>query len=82
MTPSLTALDLFAGTGWGVACQWLGIDEHGVEVMPEALGVRALNGMRTAYTDVWSGLLGHERVPAYNTLIASPPSSAFLTISA
>ena len=82
MTPSrtaldLVALDLFAGTGWGVACQWLGIDEHGVEIMPEALGVRALNGMRTAYTDVWAGLLGTVPVPAYNVLIASPPCQTF-----
>ena len=80
MTPSkadLVALDLFAGTGWGVACQWLGIDEHGVEIMPEALGVRALNGMRTAYTDVWAGLLGTVPTPAYNVLIASPPCQTF-----
>lgn len=73
----LVALDLFAGSGWGVACQELGIDEHGVEVMPEAIGVRALNGMRTAYADVWAGLLGLERTPAYNLLIASPPCQTF-----
>lgn len=31
----MIALDLFAGTGWGVACQRLGIEEYGVEIMPE-----------------------------------------------
>lgn len=52
----MIALDLFAGTGWGVACQALGIDEHGVEIMPEAQATRARNGMRTIYGDVWEGL--------------------------
>lgn len=50
------ALDLFAGTGWGVACQRLGIEEYGVEIMPEARATRAANGMHTVYADVWSGL--------------------------
>lgn len=57
----MIALDLFAGTGWGVACQRLGIQEYGVENMPEAVAVRAANGMHTAYRDVWEGLLGEER---------------------
>lgn len=52
----MIALDLFAGTGWGVACQALGIDEHGVEIMPEAIATRKANGMRTIYPDVWEGL--------------------------
>lgn len=52
----MIALDLFAGTGWGVACQALGIDEHGVEIMPEAVATRTANGMRTIYPDVWEGL--------------------------
>lgn len=54
---SVVALDLFAGTGWGVACQRLGIEEYGVEIMPEARAVRALNGMHTIYGDVWEGLI-------------------------
>ena len=33
----MIALDLFAGTGWGVACQRLGIEEMGVEIMAEAI---------------------------------------------
>jgi DNA (cytosine-5)-methyltransferase 1 len=43
----MIALDLFAGTGWGVACQRLGIEEMGVEIMPEARATRAANGMHT-----------------------------------
>lgn len=57
----MIALDLFAGTGWGVACQRLGIKEYGVEIMPEARAVRAANGMRTAYADVWEGLRNEDR---------------------
>lgn len=52
----MIALDLFAGTGWGVACQALGIDEMGVEIMPEAIATREANGMTTIYRDVWEGL--------------------------
>jgi DNA (cytosine-5)-methyltransferase 1 len=53
---SIVALDLFAGHGWGVACQWLGIEEHGVEIMKGAQATRAANGMSTVYSDVWDGL--------------------------
>jgi DNA (cytosine-5)-methyltransferase 1 len=72
---ALKALDLFAGTGWGVACQRLGIDEMGVEIMPEAVATREANGMHTIYRDVWEGLTG----PAlsYDLLIASPPCQTF-----
>lgn len=75
--PRLVALDLFAGTGWGVACQWLGIEEHGVEIMPEAVASRDAAGMHTLYRDVWDGLLGRHQIPAYNLLIASPPCQTF-----
>ena len=71
----MVALDLFAGTGWGVACQWLGVEEHGVELMDEAVATRAANGMSTIYRDVWEGL---ERSPMrYDLLIASPPCQTF-----
>lgn len=74
---TITALDLFAGTGWGVACQQLGIEEHGVELMPEAVATREANGMRTIYHDVWEGLEGRHAVPDYDLLIASPPCQTF-----
>jgi len=73
----MKALDLFAGTGWGVACQKLGIDEMGVEIMPEAVATREANGMNTIYNDVWDGLLGNIEVGHYDILIASPPCQTF-----
>lgn len=74
----MIALDLFAGTGWGVACQRLGIEEHGVEIMPEAIATREANGMETIYPDVWQGLLSADAyVPTYDLLIASPPCQTF-----
>lgn len=76
------ALDLFAGTGWGVACQRLGIKEAGVEIMPEAVETRAANGMETIYRDVWDGLTltaeqHRETYGPYGLLIASPPCQTF-----
>lgn len=79
----MIALDLFAGTGWGVACQRLGIEEYGVEIMPEAQATRAANGMITLYADVWDGLEGplartpREVESGYDLLIASPPCQTF-----
>lgn len=80
----MIALDLFAGTGWGVACQRLGIEEYGVEIMPEARAVRAANGMKTWYADVWQGLEADVRrfdaaafFDLYSLLIASPPCQTF-----
>ena len=88
---NLKALDLFAGTGWGVACQRLGIDEAGVELMPEAVQTRDANGMHTLYRDVWDGLQnpavmaefyrwcadGGNTTGFYDMLIASPPCQTF-----
>lgn len=74
---SITALDLFAGTGWGVACQRLGITEHGVEIMPEARASREAAGMSTIYADVWDGIARPSLVPAHDLLIASPPCQTF-----
>lgn len=76
----MIALDLFAGTGWGVACQKLGIEEYGVEIMPEARASRAANGMHTLYHDVWTGLDSPgapEHDESYDMLIASPPCQTF-----
>lgn len=71
------ALDLFAGSGWGVACQRLGILEHGVEIMPEAVATREAAGMSTAFRDVWDGLADPGIVPAHDLQIASPPCQSF-----
>lgn len=74
----MIALDLFAGTGWGVACQKLGIEEYGVEIMPEAIATRAANGMTTIYRDVWEGLDQDDfQFRDYDLLIASPPCQTF-----
>lgn len=73
----MKVLDLFAGTGWGVACKWLGIEEMGVEIMPEAVATRTANGMETIFGDVWDGLEGRAEVPSYDGLIASPPCQTY-----
>lgn len=75
----MKALDLFAGTGWGVACQRIGIEEYGVEIMPEACATREANGMETIYNDVWDGLAGTAAYPEYDLLISSPPCQTFST---
>lgn len=78
----MKALDLFAGTGWGVACKWLGIEEDGVELMPEAVATRTANGMNTIFSDVWEGLLMtkfefREKYGEHILYIASPPCQTF-----
>lgn len=81
-TARIKALDLFAGTGWGVACKRLGIKEAGVEIMPEAIATRTANGMEAIYSDVWDGLQlteeqHREQHGSYGLLIASPPCQTF-----
>ncbi|MDF2920518.1 MAG: MPMin1 [Microbacterium sp.] len=74
----LVALDLFAGTGWGVALQQRGIREAGVEIMSEAVASRDAAGMETIYRDVWDGLLGDDPARFWHALqIASPPCQSF-----
>lgn len=73
----MIAFDLFAGSGWGVACQRLGITEYGVENMPGAIETRRINGMETVFEDVWDGLTDPSIVPKHNILIASPPCQTF-----
>lgn len=77
MTPAITAVDHFAGVGWGVACHSLGIREYGVEKAKEAIWSRSANGMRTIYRDVWSGLFHPWLVPSHGLYIASPPCQTF-----
>jgi DNA (cytosine-5)-methyltransferase 1 len=78
MTHELVALDLFAGTGWGVALQQRGIREGGVEIAPAAVASRTAAGMDTIYNDVWDGLLGDNPLRFWHALqIASPPCQSF-----
>lgn len=77
MTAPIAAVDHFAGTGWSVACRWLGIVDYGVEIMPEAIRTRRAVGFRTIYRDVWSGLLHAWLVPFHDLYIASPPCQTF-----
>lgn len=68
-------LDLFAGSGVGVACQQLGVPEYGVEKMPAAQETRRLNGMTTVYDDVWD--IDKAEGLQFDTLWASPPCQTF-----
>lgn len=70
-----TVLDLFAGTGVGVAIKNLGATELGVEIMPEAVATREANGMTTIYNDVWDAHLAEDI--DFDTLWASPPCQTF-----
>jgi DNA (cytosine-5)-methyltransferase 1 len=68
-------LDLFAGTGVGVAIKQLGAIEYGVEIMPAAIATRKANGMETIYNDVWDAHLAEGL--EFDTLWASPPCQSF-----
>ncbi len=74
---SIVALDDFAGSGWGVALKRRGISEKGVELMPEAVSTRELNGMTTIYHNVWDGLLGRYPTPKPQMYMSSPPCQSF-----
>lgn len=71
----LTALDLFSGTGWGVACQQLGIKEIGIDNSRDVIETRWANGMSGFCADVLSNHLLHAYSP--DILIASPPCPTF-----
>jgi DNA (cytosine-5)-methyltransferase 1 len=76
----VSALDLFAGAGgWSVACDRIGIDETGVEIMPEAVATRAAAGFKTHEVgDVWEFDFTAAR-GEFDGLIASPPCQTFST---
>lgn len=70
----MRALDLFRGAGgWSVACQHLDIEDHGVEIMPQANETAAGAGHVTYFTDVWEP----RELFGYDGLIASPPCQTF-----
>lgn len=71
-----TVLDLFAGTGVGVALQQIGATELGVEIMPEAIQTRTNNGMATIWENVWEPNGGSQWQDA-DTIWASPPCQTF-----
>lgn len=74
-------LDLFAGTGVGVAVQQLGGQEYGVEIMPEAVRSREAAGMTTIYNDAWDVDAAAPWIESWGetawTLWASPPCQTF-----
>lgn len=76
-----TALDLFAGVGWSLACQRLGITTYGVENKPNVLATREAAGMQTPFTDVLEGIRDQSIVPEFDLLIASPPCQTFSVAS-
>ena len=74
---TLTAVDAFAGVGWGVACERLGIREYGADNAASVIRTRSANGMRTIYRDVWAGIFEPSLVPSHRMHIASPPCQTF-----
>lgn len=69
------ALDLFAGTGWAVACHDLDIREDGVDNMPEVIATRDRNHFPTPWYDILD--VPPRAAAAYDLLIASPPCQSF-----
>lgn len=74
---SIVAVDGFCGSGWGVACRALGIEEKGIDNMPEVQATRAANGMETIFGDIWMGLDGRAGLPTHQLQIMSPPCQSF-----
>lgn len=70
----MKALDLFAGPGgWSLACQRLGITEHGIEKDAAARATREAAGFLTVHDDVTTYVANS----GYDILIASPPCQTF-----
>lgn len=74
-----TALALYAGIGFGVACRRLGLDEVGVENEPDVIRTRQAAGMVTLWHDVWQGAGEHTPL-TYELLTAGPPCQTFSTV--
>lgn len=73
----MKALDLFAGTGWGVACKKLGIFELGADNDQSVILTRKANGMNTPFYDAWKSV--EDSAPKHELQIASPPCQPFTT---
>ena len=71
----MNLLDLFAGTGVGVAAGQLGVQEYGVEIMKEAIASRNEAGFSTPYENVWD--IEKAEALGFDTLWASPPCQTF-----
>lgn len=71
----MLAIDLCAGSGWAVACKRLGIDELGVEIMPEALATREAMGALSY--DISVSDLPDEFCSQAPLQIAGPPCQTF-----
>jgi DNA (cytosine-5)-methyltransferase 1 len=75
-----SAIDLFAGSGWGVAARELGIEEVGVELDHSACETRRAAGLATIEADVAAFTRAEMRsieVDRPLALIASPPCPTF-----
>lgn len=71
-----TALSLFAGVGFGVACERMNITELGVENDLDVVASRHAAGMTTIAHDVWD-LAGPDVRLLYDLLTAGPPCQTF-----
>lgn len=92
-TPSAMAtstglvLDGFAGPGgWSVACQMLGLAEHGIENDPHARATRTAHGHLTPWADMWDGtdpiLSAALAARDYEGHVMSPPCQTFSQLGA
>lgn len=70
----IKARDLFAGVGWSVAAEELGIQDDGVEWDDDARQSRDLNGFSTVGRDVREV---YGRVGRYEVELGSPPCERF-----
>lgn len=77
----MLAIDLCAGSGWAVACDWLGISELGIEIMPETIATRDAMGALTLLNPDGTGVdmtaLPDDFCSQAPIQIAGPPCQTF-----